>query len=252
MGRETGISWTDSTWNPIRGCSRVSEGCRNCYAEKVAYRFSGERLDGKASPFEGLVRRAPNGMRLPQWNGKIKFVEEHLLDPLKWKPTKKKCIYCDMQGHPCDGSHSCTGATYVGKRIFVNSMSDLFHENVTDDMLDRIFAVMALCPQHTFQILTKRPEQMLAYLTKRTDKESYRLEGSLLERQFASHDRVFSAMVEMLKEAPADALNRASDWNEIHFPNGDGFMRAWPLPNVRIGVSVENQKAADGRLDYLC
>ena len=108
MGTKTGISWTDATWNPIRGCSRVSEGCRNCYAEGIAYRFSGPGM-----PFEGLVQldmhKSGAITRLRKWNGKIKFVEEHLLDPLKWKKTR---------------------------RIFVNSMSDLFHENVTDETWD--------------------------------------------------------------------------------------------------------------------
>ncbi|GGA80852.1 hypothetical protein GCM10011507_35100 [Edaphobacter acidisoli] len=133
MGTKTGISWTDATWNPIRGCSRVSEGCRHCYAERAAYRFS-----GPGQPYEGLVQIGADGKRRPQWNGQVRFVEEHLLDPLKWTRPR---------------------------RIFVNSMSDLFHENVTDDMRDKIFAVMALCPQHTFQVLTKRPERMLKWFT---------------------------------------------------------------------------------------
>ena len=126
MGAKTGIEWTDATWNPIRGCSRVSEGCRNCYAETIAARFSGPGL-----AYEGLAVMQ-NGH--PHWTGKIEFVDEHLLDPLSWRRPR---------------------------RIFVNSMSDLFHENVTDEMRDKIFAVMALCPQHIFQVLTKRPARML-------------------------------------------------------------------------------------------
>ena len=132
MADKTGIEWTDATWNPIRGCTRVSEGCRHCYAEEVARRFSGPGL-----PYEGLVRIGQDGEAKAQWSGVIKFVEEALLQPLRWKRSR---------------------------RIFVNSMSDLFHPGVTDEMLDRIFAVMALCPQHTFQVLTKRPERMLAYM----------------------------------------------------------------------------------------
>jgi protein gp37 len=124
MGRTTGIEWTDATWNPIRGCTRVSEGCRNCYAERVAARFSGPGL-----PYEGLAILKDGEAR---WTGKIRFVEEHLRDPLKWK---------------------------VPMRIFVNSMSDLFHPGVTDDQLGEIFDVMART-KHTFQILTKRPARM--------------------------------------------------------------------------------------------
>jgi protein gp37 len=125
----TKIEWTDATWNPIRGCTRVSEGCRNCYAEAVAARFSGPGL-----PYEGLARPTPAG---PRWTGEVRLIEKHLGDPLRWaKP----------------------------RRIFVNSMSDLFHERLEDDTIDRIFAVMAECPQHTFQVLTKRPQRMLDYL----------------------------------------------------------------------------------------
>ncbi len=184
MADKTGIEWTDATWNPIRGCSRVSEGCRHCYAEGVAHRFSGPGL-----PYEGLTT-------LGKWNGTIKFVEEHLLDPLKWKTPR---------------------------RIFVNSMSDLFHDNVTDGMLDRIFAVMALCPQHTFQILTKRPERMLAYLTVANVMGGWGYYASqILHKVTGIHDLQRDMAV-----APT-----------------------FPLPNVWLGVSVESDKHRD-RIDVL-
>jgi protein gp37 len=199
---ETKIEWTDETWNPIRGCSRVSEGCRNCYAEKVAYRFS-----GPGQPYEGLVQVAKfdhsipgievkTERRLPLWNGSIKFVEEHLLDPLRWKKPR---------------------------RIFVNSMSDLFHENVTDEMRDRIFAVMALCPQHTFQVLTKRPKRMLAYCSEMQSCWVLRLSHAI------------NTSAQMCDAA--DAPNRP--------------MTGWPLRNVWLGVSVEDQKAANERIPLL-
>ncbi len=135
MGRETGIEWTDSTWNPIRGCTRVSEGCRNCYAEAVAARFS-----GPGQPYEGLAKFTiiGDGSVEARWTGFIRLVEKNLEDPVKWKKPA---------------------------RIFVNSMSDLFHPGVTFGMLAKIFDVMARAPQHTYQILTKRPERMLAVLT---------------------------------------------------------------------------------------
>lgn len=123
--QNTKIEWSEKTWNPVRGCSRVSEGCRNCYAEGIARRFSKPGL-----PYAGLIAKTG------QWNGVIKIVEEKIYEPIRWRKPS---------------------------RIFVNSMSDLFHENLPFDEIDRIFAVMALCPQHTFQILTKRPERMLEW-----------------------------------------------------------------------------------------
>lgn len=139
MADKTGIEWTDATWNPIRGCSRVSEGCRNCYAERVAGRFY-----GPGEPYEGLVRLHPYGearegdsaIKLKteaRWTGQIQFVEKHLEDPTRWRRPRK---------------------------IFVNSMSDLFHENVKDEWLWEIFDVMEASKRHVFQILTKRPERM--------------------------------------------------------------------------------------------
>lgn len=130
MGNKTGIEWTDATWNPIRGCSRVSEGCRNCYAERTAGRFS-----GGGQPYEGLAQFVGKEAR---WTGEIKFMEDRLEDPLRWKRPR---------------------------RIFVNSMSDLFHEKVTVDQLCAICDVMGRAKQHTFQVLTKRPERMFGFLS---------------------------------------------------------------------------------------
>ena len=139
MSSATGIEWTDSTWNPIRGCSRVSEGCRNCYAESVAYRFS-----GVGKPYEGLVAVDGAGSRKRQWNGQVRLVEEHLLDPFKWEPVQLPCA--DPACGQMERATGCYGPDSRPRRIFVNSMSDLFHENVPDEWIDRIFAVMALCP----------------------------------------------------------------------------------------------------------
>jgi protein gp37 len=132
MANKTSIEWTDYNWNFLRGCSRVSEGCRNCYAEGVAARFSGAGM-----PYEGLAKFVDHK---PRWTGEISFHEDILLQPLRWKKPRK---------------------------VFVNSMSDLFHEKVTDEMLDRAFRVMFEAKQHTFQILTKRPERMLKYVSDR-------------------------------------------------------------------------------------
>lgn len=133
---DTKIEWADKVWNPIRGCSLVSAGCTNCYAMKQAHRFSGI---GQA--YEGLTRLTRRG---PVWTGKVRLIEEHLKDPLRWKKPR---------------------------RIFVNSMSDLFHESLSDESIDRVFAVMGACEDaergHVFQILTKRAERMFDYVSKR-------------------------------------------------------------------------------------
>lgn len=131
MASATSIEWTDFNWNFLRGCSRVSEGCRNCYAERQAIRAS-----APGGAYYGLVESTPKG---PRWTGNIEFFEHILLEPLKWKKPRK---------------------------VFVNSMSDLFHEKVKDEWLDKAFDVMYRCPQHIFQILTKRPERMLDYISR--------------------------------------------------------------------------------------
>jgi len=205
MSNNTGIEWTDATWNPIRGCSRVSEGCRNCYAPRVAHRFS-----GPGQPYEGLTQLV-NGH--PAWTGKVALVEKHLLDPLKWKPFKET-RYEFADGHP-----RMTHAR--PRRIFVNSMSDLFHPNVPDEWIDRIFAVMALCPQHTFQVLTKRPERMLTWFGKPPSPGFTWREGYVQKAAYAIKP-------------------------DAHFT-----LKGWPLPNVHLGVSVEDQKAADERIPLL-
>lgn len=181
MSQSTSIEWTatvhpdgtvtkGSTWNPTRGCSRVSPGCLNCYAETIATRFSDE-----GQPFHLFASRTPK----PHWTGKVGIVEKHLLDPLHWKTPRK---------------------------IFVNSMSDLFHEDLGWEQIDKVFAVMASCPQHTFQILTKRPKNMQRYL---------------------------------------DLTHRSS------IPGSTAFSNRLPLPNVWLGVSVENQATANERIPLL-
>ncbi len=203
MGANTKIEWTDATWNPLRGCSRVSEGCRNCYAERDALRWSG---DGQ--PFEGLAV-LKNGHA--SWTGKVEFIEKHLLDPLRWRPGRP--IY-DAETGKIVGRDPAQSL-----RIFVNSVSDLFHESVPDEWIDRIFAVMALCPQHTFQCLTKRPERMLAYMESRSRSASF-------------------------WKAAVPTGWTLEDFNGIK-------MVPFPLPNVWLGTSVENQDAADERLPIL-
>ena len=216
MGIETGISWTDSTWNAIRGCSRVSEGCRFCYAESTAYRFSGE-----GQPYDGLAV-LKNGHA--SWTGKIEFVEKHLLDPLKWSPILTGISNGEgelKEKKNKDGSVTVTRER--PRRIFVNSMSDLFHENVTDLMRDKIFSVMqhAQSRGHIFQILTKRPQGMLDYLSN----------PSLYSRLTVTVDMVRN----MYPKLPITPFSDPA---------------RFPLKNIWMGVSIEDSRVKD-RIDIL-
>ena len=134
---DTKIEWCDKVWNPVRGCSLVSEGCRNCYAMKQAHRFS-----GPGKPYEDLTELGPNG---PRWNGKVRLVPELLDAPLRWRKPQ---------------------------RIFVNSMSDLFHEAVPPGFIRAVIqsALLAIKERgHTFIFLTKRAGRMLWYLHAEAD-----------------------------------------------------------------------------------
>ena len=128
MATITSIEWTEATWNPVRGCSRISPGCMHCYAERMARRFSGEGL-----PYVGLTRLNKRGE--PQWTGKVSAVPEVLEEPLRWRRPRM---------------------------VFVNSMSNLFHERLPIEFVKRVFEVMQQAYWHSFQVLTKRPERCLA------------------------------------------------------------------------------------------
>jgi len=120
------IEWTDVTWNPVAGCTIASSGCSNCYAMRMAARLQAMGH----SKYKGTTRKS--GGRYV-WTGKVNIDESSLSAPLEWRK---------------------------GKRVFVNSMADLFHESVPDKFIARVWDVMEACPQHHFQILTKRPERM--------------------------------------------------------------------------------------------
>jgi len=132
----TNIEWTDETWNPTRGCSRVSPGCVNCYAERVAVRFEWRNVAGEGGekiapgPFHGFIT-TKNGH--PSWTGKVELIESKLLEPLRWKKPR---------------------------RVFVNSMSDLFHESLPPEHIAEVFRVMQRADWHTYQILTKRADRL--------------------------------------------------------------------------------------------
>lgn len=188
MADGTHIEWTDATWNPITGCSVRSAGCKHCYAMKLA----GTRLRHHASR-AGLTIATAAG---PVWNGDVRFNEAWLTEPLRWKRPR---------------------------RIFVVAHGDLFHEAVPDAWIDRVFAVMALCPQHQFQVLTKRGDRMRAY--------------------FAD-----AAAAQGRRGDAVRAINLGRPGGKC---TPDAIMTPYPLPNVWLGVSVEDQRAAEERIRHL-
>ncbi|KAB0265666.1 DUF5131 family protein [Microvirga brassicacearum] len=133
---ETSIEWTDATWNPVAGCSIVTAGCSNCYAMRMAARLEAMGVN----KYRGLTRKS--GHRYV-WTGKIRLDESALLIPEKWRKPRK---------------------------IFVNSMSDLFHADVPLGFIEQVWRVMEATPRHTYQILTKRPERMKEVLDGRSFK----------------------------------------------------------------------------------
>lgn len=173
MGDKSKIEWTDATWPVVVGCDRVSSGCAHCYAIREVQRLAANPTVG--ATYQGLVERQPNGQL--DWTGTIRCLPERLELPLKWKRPRM---------------------------IFVNSMSDLFHEQVPFDFIAQVWGVMWRTPHHVYQILTKRPQRMLEFTTKWYSKAS-RLPGRQL----------------------------------------DYFSHVW------LGVSVENQQAADERIPLL-
>lgn len=215
------IEWTDrSDWNPIRGCTRVSPGCGGpgphggCYAEAIAGRFSDP---GQA--FHGFATRTPKGGR---WTGKVALIEERLTLPLRWR-------------RPAPGRN----------KVFPSSTSDIFHEALSDDDIDRIFAVMALAPDWEFQILTKRSDRMRAYVTApgRADNVWNAIE-TLLD---AWHDGMPPMRHIRLRAWDGDAMTVALGSQGAVW----GGERPWPLRNVWLGVSVEDQPRANQRIPDL-
>ncbi|MEY2539438.1 MAG: hypothetical protein QOG67_3178 [Verrucomicrobiota bacterium] len=123
---DTSIEWTDATWNPVAGCTVLSPGCTNCYAMRMAARLDAMGME----KYRGLTRKSGGRAK---WTGKIRLDREALCVPTKWRKPR---------------------------RIFVNSMSDLFHDAVPAKFVAEVWSVMRSTPQHTFQILTKRPDRM--------------------------------------------------------------------------------------------
>ena len=176
----TAIEWTEKTWNPTTGCDRTTPGCDRCYALTMAKRLKG--MGSAKYQTDGNPRTSGPGFG-------VAMHPDTLNEPLHWKKPR---------------------------RVFVNSMSDLFHADVTDEFIARVFATMARTPQHTYQVLTKRHGRMRS------------LVGNLIDGG------------QRLLEAAPDEATALALYDTI-----------WPLPNVWLGVSVEDQKRADLRIPAL-
>lgn len=174
MSDNSKIEWTEATWNPVTGCTKVSPGCDHCYAERVT-----ERFHGKGS------------------FNKVVLHEDRLDQPLRWRRPR---------------------------RVFVNSMSDLFHDDIPDGFIAEVFATMALAEQHTFQVLTKRHGRMRSLLNSAQFKVEVQRHAILI----------------------ADRRGLNTIWAARATDPADG-----PLRNVWLGVSVENQQWADIRIPAL-
>ncbi len=194
----TSIQWTDKVWNPTRGCSRVSAGCDNCYAMRQAHRF--DTISDK-SPYHGLTT-IRNGK--VDWKGVARFVPEQLGAPLKWRKPA---------------------------RVFVNSMSDLFHPSLSNEEIAAVFGVMAACPQHTFQVLTKQPRRAAEWF-------------AWYEGTSGTGASPYAAVMQAVQTVPGTA-DSSREWYEA------GKDRPWPLPNVHLGVSAEDQQRLDERVPHL-
>lgn len=226
MGTTT-IEWTERTWNPVVGCRMCSPGCANCYAMRMSARLAAMatadvkagRNPGKKSVYLKVVDEKGD------WNAQVIPVEAELSTPLAVKKPA---------------------------RWFVNSMSDLFYGDEEDrifcekknipftpvpfEFIDRVFAVMALCPQHTFQILTKRPARMAEYLTERSGEAMGVYHRSGARSSIGGPGPIVNAMDVISPEAGTTIRN---------------FRSRWPLPNVWLGTSVEDQTRANLRIPQL-
>ena len=193
MSEKTEISWTDATWPVVAGCTKVSPGCTHCWAIRDSWRLSHNPNPKVAEVYAGTVLKNSAGEL--NWTGVVRLQPQRLDWPLRWKDPR---------------------------RIFVCSQADLFHEAVPDWYVDHVWATMLLAPRHTFQVLTKRPERMLAYLTA----------PALYER--------------VLRQADVRRVSR-SGLSMIGVSNPTTHPAKW----IWLGVTAEDQAAADERIPLL-
>jgi protein gp37 len=225
----TNISWTTETWNPTIGCDKVSPGCDNCYAITQARIRAGNPNPKIRGAYQGVVDRGENGV---DWTGKVNLLPDRLQQPFKWRKPR---------------------------RVFVDSMSDLFHSDVPDGFIAQVWEVMAQTPQHTYQILTKRPGRMRSWVTRWHDNTGDddvpagphgmppmpRGPEAVRATYTSPRARLFADMLDSMGDPPEGAAYPLYDWME--------GPRYYPgvLHNVHLGVSVENQEWAQVRLPAL-
>lgn len=200
MADKSMIEWTDATWTIVQGCDLESPGCTNCYVPAVLWRLANNPNPTVSRPLAGLVELHKGR---PQFTGKVALREDRLDWPMQWRKPR---------------------------RIFVPSHGDIFHDAVPDAFLDKIFAVMALCPQHTFQVLTKRAERMRQYLSD----------------PIGPFQRIHAAAA-----ADPEPWRWIRDQQRAITPYNLYLRAPLPLPNVWLGVSVEDQKRAVERIPEL-
>lgn len=210
MSSNSKIEWTEATWNPIVGCTPVGPGCDHCYAIPTSYRnLTQLKVTAKSAKALQTVAAHEKAVKLgtdgkPRWTGKVGLMPEKLSEPLNWRKPRL---------------------------IFVNSKSDLFHKDVPFEFIDKVFAVMALTPHHTYQVLTKRPERMAAYFDDGgPDWNSHSLD------QWFEKNNLYVEDHHHLQCCP-DITDEYSTSAKV-----------WPLPNVWLGTSVEDQATADERI----
>ena len=202
---KTNIEWADETWNPTAGCSRVSEGCRNCYAERMAQRLAaaadaavtkGKPRSPRMYAYTQVVKYR-DGKPLRKWNGRVECIEESLTEPMKWREPR---------------------------RVFVNSMSDLFHPDVPVEFITLVLATMILCPQHDFMVLTKRPERMAELMGKASVKE-----------------KALNIAYSIYKD-----LDLGMKWDDVL-----ACVEHWRFTNIMFGTSAEDQATLEERVPHL-
>lgn len=207
MSSASNIEWTQATWNPVSGCTRVHAGCDHCYAVTMTHRLASM---GK-SKYAGLTVLNPRGDR--HFNGVVKCHEDALTVPLRWRKPR---------------------------RVFVNSMSDLFHEKVPDRFIRLVFAAMSYAGQHTFQVLTKRPARAAAFFA---DPEN--------DLSACQAEWVVAGIDDTTPTGKHRVGRRGSTGSINGTRRGVGDGNYWPLPNVWIGTSVSDQPTADAMVPHL-
>jgi len=199
------IEWTDATWPIVQGCDPVSQGCVGCYAVPLLWRMMHNPNPKISGPLQGIVEKHINadGKAILRFTGAIAERNDRLTWPFQWRQPRK---------------------------IFVPSHGDLFHKKVSRDFIDKVFAVMALTPQHTYQVLTKRSKRMRDYCADPTVAR-----------------RIGEAIVCGMWPDTVDQ-NSCIDWEA---PAEPAELKTWPLPNVWLGISAEDQPNLEERWPHL-